>query len=129
MPVRPPVFRPNGYVPYEGDRLSERDRGYTKAWAKASALFKQEHPLCVGCEAVGKVVVTEVTDHVIPHKGNKVLFWDQANWQPACRPHHDVVKQRLEKLYAQGKVKASDLRLDSPKAIELTKDMLGVGGI
>lgn len=24
------------------------------------------------------------------------LFWDVSNWQPLCKPCHDVVKQREE---------------------------------
>lgn len=28
-------------------------------------------------------------DHIIPHKGDPELFWDQDNWQSLCKPHHD----------------------------------------
>jgi 5-methylcytosine-specific restriction protein A len=41
---------------------------------------------------VGKValqVQAIVVDHIIPHRGNKELFWNRENWQPLCRPHHD----------------------------------------
>jgi 5-methylcytosine-specific restriction endonuclease McrA len=65
-----------------------------------------------------------VVDHTIPHKGDQVLFWDRTNWQASCRPHHDIVKQRLEVLFARGKVSADDLRLDSAKAKHLTIDLL-----
>lgn len=51
-------------------------------------------------------------------------MWAPQNRQPSCTPHHDVVKQRLEVLYAQGKAKAEDLRLDSAMAIELTMELL-----
>lgn len=86
--------------------------------------WKRAHPLCLGCEAIGKVVATEVTDHTIPHKGDQALLHDEANWQPACRPHHDVVKQRLEAMYKAGTIGADALRLDSQKAIELTLELL-----
>jgi len=26
----------------------------------------------------------------------KTLFWDSANWQGLCKPHHDIDKQREE---------------------------------
>lgn len=128
MPVRPPAYRPPHVVAaqqagqsYETDRGNERERGYTKRLRNAMGWFKVHHPLCLGCEAVGRLTPTEVTDHIIPAKGDHVLLWDQDNWQACCRWHHDVIKQRLEHLYAKGQATASDLRLDSARAIELTK--------
>lgn len=53
-----------------------------------------------------------------------MLLESEANWQPACRPHHDVVKQRLEDLFAQGKANENDLRLDSAMSIKLTNELL-----
>jgi 5-methylcytosine-specific restriction endonuclease McrA len=95
------------------------------------AVFKTQHPLCLGCEAVGWVSPTEVTDHVIPAKGDYELLWNQANWQPACRWHHNSVKQQLERMFAEGTATAADLRLDSPRAIEMTRRQgshIGVDG-
>ena len=88
------------------------------------ALWKHQHPLCLGCQAVGRVVATDVTDHIIPHKGDPDLLSDESNWQPACRKHHDVIKQQLERMYAAGRIRAIDLRLDSDLAKELTADLL-----
>lgn len=48
-------------------------------------------------------------------------MWDPNNLQPACRWHHDLVKQRLELDYARGHATADDLKLDSAKAIKLTQ--------
>lgn len=70
-------------------RGTRTQRGYTNEWLRASAAFLALHPLCVMCMAIGQRVPAEVTDHVIPHKGNMQLFWDQANWQPLCKLHHD----------------------------------------
>lgn len=67
------------------------------------------------------VKVTEVTDHIIPHKGDEQLFWDADNWQPCCRWHHDVVKKKLERLYEAGEIEASALRLDSNFAMQITR--------
>ena len=29
-------------------------------------------------------------DHIVPHRGDMRLFWDESNWQPLCKRHHDV---------------------------------------
>ena len=76
-----------------------------------------------------RITATEVTDHVIPHKGDQALFWDHDNWQPACGWHHDVVKQRLEALFEQGKATRADLRLDSEKAKQISREQAPRGGI
>lgn len=60
-----------------------------------------------------------VIDQVVPHKTDKVLMWDTSNRQPACRLRHDVVKQRLEALFADGRLPAADLWLDSVRAVAL----------
>jgi 5-methylcytosine-specific restriction protein A len=102
-------------------RGSARLRGYTAQWDKAAATFRQQHPLCLGCSAVGDVEAAQLVDHVVPHKGNAVVFWDRTLWQPACRFHHDVVKQQLEAMYARGSIVAADLWLTSKVAIAITK--------
>lgn len=38
-------------------------------------------------------MVATVVDHIKRHGGDQVLFWDKANWQPLCKPHHDSTKQ------------------------------------
>lgn len=38
-----------------------------------------------------------VVDHIEPHKGNLVLFWDANNLQALCKKCHDTHKQRLER--------------------------------
>ena len=106
---------------YDARRGSARARGYTAEWDKASLSFRREHPLCLGCQAIGQLVPTEVVDHVLPHRGDLVLFWDRSRWQPSCRWHHDVVKQLLEQQYSHGTVTEADLWLNSTKAIAITK--------
>jgi 5-methylcytosine-specific restriction protein A len=46
-----------------------------------------------------KVTAATVVDHVIPHKGDKALFWDESNWQPMCAPCHSskTVKEDMGK--------------------------------
>ena len=73
-------------------------RGYGGRWQRARTTFlsKPENVLCRMCSAGGLVVVATVVDHVTPHRGNQVLFWDTSNWQPLCKRCHDGRKQREE---------------------------------
>ena len=48
------------------------------------------------CESVGVIKAAEVVDHVIPHKGDVVLFWDSRNWQSLCKACHDAKTARGE---------------------------------
>lgn len=135
MPSAPPTFRHKAArtkrearVEYDQRRGSARERGYGVRWDKASAGFKRSHPLCLGCEAVGRVEATSITDHVIPHRGDMAIFWDSSKWQPACEWHHSVVKQKLEVMHQQGKAAVDDLWLNSNKAVELTRDLRPGGG-
>lgn len=130
MPTMPGTFR-SPHLPtrqemqreHDRKRGSARGRGYNSRWDRESRAFRQANPLCLGCQAVGRVVATAVTDHTMPHRGDERLFWDPDNRQPACQWHHDVVKQRLEALFDAGEITADELRLDSPRAIELTKQL------
>ena len=36
----------------------------------------------------------DVVDHVVPHRGDQRLFWDERNWAPACKPCHDAKTAR-----------------------------------
>ena len=36
-----------------------------------------------------KYVRATVVDHIIPHRGDQKLFWDQNNWQALCKSCHD----------------------------------------
>lgn len=74
---------------YDQARGSSAQRGYGSRWQKARDGFLQNHPLCAECERAGKVTAAVVVDHVIPHKGDKNLFWDSENWQPLCKACHD----------------------------------------
>ena len=128
MPHAPRVFRPHGQPSKrERDRRADerrgsaRSRGYDGRWERARLLFLSEHPLCLGCEAVGVVEAATIVDHVVPHRGDMEAFWNESGWQACCAWHHDVVKQRLEAQYGQGRHRASALRLDSAEAVALTR--------
>ena len=50
---------------------------------------RKQHPLCAFCQAEGKIVPATVVDHIIPHRGDQRLFWDQTNWESLCKECHD----------------------------------------
>jgi 5-methylcytosine-specific restriction protein A len=134
MPSRPPQFRPHGFVDRkmvrrEADsrRGSARERGYNVRWEKARRTFLSRAPLCLGCEAVGRVEAAVIVDHVVPHGGDSARFWNTSLWQACCKWHHDVVKQRLEDRYVRGAIDAAALWLNSPTAIAMTKELRPAG--
>ena len=63
---------------------------YRKAQARIKANpMIADHPLCAKCRENGKLTPATVVDHIIPHRGDPVLFWDRSNWQPLCKDCHD----------------------------------------
>lgn len=69
-------------------RASSTARGYGRTWQKARAAWLHKHPLCVVHERRGQVVAATDVDHVVPHGGDKALFWDSDNWQSLCHSCH-----------------------------------------
>ena len=45
-------------------------------------------PWCAGCLEVSEYVLATDVDHVKPHSGDPVLFFDEFNLQSLCKPHH-----------------------------------------
>lgn len=70
------------------DRGRQADPGRRMAtsrmWQRTSKAFLAAHPFCA-CGAP-----SEVTDHIVPHKGDPGRFWDQSNWQALCKRCHDA---------------------------------------
>lgn len=130
MPMMPSTFRaPHAPTLQERERATEvlrgsaRARGYDGAWDRASVAYRVKHPICEACAAAGITAATQVVDHVVPHKGDRLIFWDRKRWQPACRWHHDVVKQILEREFEDGLIGEADLWLTSPHALALAERM------
>jgi 5-methylcytosine-specific restriction protein A len=101
LPSKPPMHRPPGAKSaaevkraLDRQRPSAARRGYGPRWRRGRAAFLAQHPLCAACQALGRVVPATVVDHVVPHRGDQRLFWDQSNWAPACKPCHDAKTAR-----------------------------------
>ena len=69
-------------------------RLYGHKWRKARARFLADHPHCAECARKDRLERATVVDHIVPHKGDLVLFWRQTNWQPMCKPCHDAKTAR-----------------------------------
>lgn len=92
MPVRPGTHKPHApttarHKPPE-TRQTSTERGYGYRWQQARAGYLRKHPLCVHCQREGRVEPATELDHIVPHRGDKDLFWSRANWQGLCRMHH-----------------------------------------
>lgn len=75
---------------YDKQRGSSSERGYNSRWQKARQTYLKRNPLCVECMKDNQIEPAVVVDHIKPHKGDVVLFWDKSNWQPLCKRHHDI---------------------------------------
>lgn len=74
----------------DADRVSSTQRGYGYRWQQYREVFLREHPLCVECEAQGRVAPATVVDHIRDHRGDQTLFWALDNHRAVCQPHHDA---------------------------------------
>lgn len=70
-------------------RGTAHQRGYTSRWSVVRTSYLRTHPFCARCSTDARLVAATVVDHITPHRGDKALFWDRANWQPLCKPCHD----------------------------------------
>ena len=79
------------HMEFSSDRMrgGADERGYNAEWRRARKAFLQKHPLCAECGKAGELIPATVVDHIIPHRGDQKLFWDENNWQPLCKDCHD----------------------------------------
>jgi len=80
---------------YDKRRPSAARRGYDARWRERRLYFLQSHPLCIDCTDEGRITPATEVDHIIPHRSNPRLMWDEANWTARCKPHHSR-KTRLQ---------------------------------
>jgi len=97
MAIRPGTHKPHErtaktdkHLAVEEVRLNFRQRGYTTQWDKMRLHYLRKHPLCVHCQALGRVAVATDLDHIIPHKGDMAKFWDKDNLQGLCHSCHSI---------------------------------------
>ena len=95
-----PMLVDSAYRRCEKHRMQERNeidqrrgsaarRGYDARWRAERNRYLTIHPLCAECERVGRLTAATVVDHIVPHKGDPNLFWNESNWQALCRRCHN----------------------------------------
>lgn len=88
---RCPAHAKAGARAYERKRGSPSARGYTYRWEQYAAAYKREHPLCVHCQANGRIAATQCVDHKTPVSGpDDPLFWEPTNHQALCHSCHSI---------------------------------------
>ena len=94
----------------------ERQKLYSKRWNRTSKLFREYNPWCVACGALaagtikdenGREVPLGVVDHIVPHRGDVILFWDQSNWQTLCSTCHNRKSARERQQMGEAAMDAS----------------------
>lgn len=74
-----------------GNRPTAAQRGYNYDWQQYRAWFlgQSENALCALCAALhGRTEPATEVDHIRPHRGDPVLFWDPENHQGLCKACH-----------------------------------------
>lgn len=78
-------------------KSSDKHKYWAQRWRRISARHLRHHPLCVMCDAVGRVEIAVHTDHIQPHKGSDELFYDTNNLQSLCLSCH--TRKTIEENY------------------------------
>jgi len=71
-------------------RENSYQRGYNKEWFGYRNRFLSIHRFCA--DPFKKHLIPEVAtvvDHIQPHKGDVILFWNKDNHQALCKSCHD----------------------------------------
>jgi 5-methylcytosine-specific restriction enzyme A len=73
------------------DRPTTAQRGYGYRWQKFAKAYLRSNPLAVDIFNCfnGRIYPAEVVDHIVPHRGDPVLFWSITNLQGLRKVDHD----------------------------------------
>lgn len=90
---RCPALVPSGRCPAHAHQQETRRPNrdvrrwyYTARWARLRVAVLLA--ACHTCTACGQVCLVLDVDHVIPHRGDPLLFWDRNNLQALCKSCH-----------------------------------------
>jgi 5-methylcytosine-specific restriction enzyme A len=96
MPDKKKTYRPPWHKREHRPKTAERLYGNRWQVAARSFLAKPENRLCRVCRANDEIRVATEVDHIKPHRGDYVTFWDAGNWQGLCKRHHSEKTRRGE---------------------------------
>jgi len=60
-----------------------------RRWRRIRRLHLIQNPLCVECLKEGKIRLATTADHIDPHHGDAIKFYDKKNLQSLCTSHHN----------------------------------------
>ena len=61
---------------------------YTDRWREMRAVQLIREPYCRDCGLHGVRSIATDVDHIVPHRGNRILFYDESNLQSLCHACH-----------------------------------------
>ena len=98
MPIKAVTHKPYKKSNKPRERAGKYSHLYrTPRWRKIRAHQLTIEPLCqLLCKEAGIDTPATVCDHVEPHRGDMVKFWN-GPFQSSCKQCHDSVKQAFEK--------------------------------
>lgn len=78
------------------DRAKSNAKYNTKQWEVLRRIQLSKYPLCVGCQAEGRIVPATVVDHLFPwtHISEQAFYINR--FQSLCTAHHST-KTQLER--------------------------------
>lgn len=89
----------------EAERSRMRDATQVwRAWYKTArwrrlrwSVLLRDAFTCRKCGRIEGETSLLVADHIVPHRGEERLFWDETNLQCLCKACHDTIKQSEER--------------------------------
>ena len=81
---------------YDRLRPSSGQRGYDVGWRKLRAMILASSPLCMDCQAVGRVTLATDVHHVAKLVDHPERRLDVSNLMPLCKACHGVRTVRGE---------------------------------
>ena len=114
LPPLRPIARPaHALVPASREKSRRQHKPWrrwynTTAWQQLRIkILSRDGWVCqqTGVSLVGEKHAenSAVIDHIVPHNGDRALFWDPSNLQAVSKAYHDRQKQRLEQLTLGGR--------------------------
>jgi len=86
---------PNKPAIYKQQRVKTKQHGknrtpYNYRWKQVREDWLRANPLCVICMENGIITPAKEVDHIVAHKGNYAMFWDNGNLQSLCKSCHST---------------------------------------
>jgi len=105
-PTRRPWEPKKTQKPQQGRKNPNSDFYNSQKWRRNRGRYIKKNPLCVVCQAEGKINAGHVVDHITPiNEGGEKYKW--FNLQTMCHSHHNQ-KSGRESQRAQKRKKEND---------------------